>query len=92
MASPSGAFCLDDIHVGPGLAFEQAALRLTVPRSVVETGGDGDVHLLMASLAYREKVVRAWLDPIENAFTTFGIWAIIIIVRLFLSFFLLFVS
>ena len=46
----------------------------------------------MASLAYREKVVRAWLDPIANAFTTFGIWAIIIIVRLFLSFFLLFVS
>ena len=46
----------------------------------------------MASLAYREKVVRARLDPIENAFTTFGLWAIIIIVRLFLSFFLLFVS
>ena len=39
-----------------------------------------------------EVVVRAWLDPIANAFTTFGLWAIIIIVRLFLSFFLLFVS
>ena len=39
-----------------------------------------------------EVVVRAWLNPIENAFTTFGIWAIIIIVWLFLVFFLLFVS
>ena len=37
-----------------------------------------------------EVVVRAWLDPIENAFTTFGIWAIIIVVWLFLSFVLLF--
>ena len=39
-----------------------------------------------------EVVVRAWLDPIANAFTTFGLWAIIIVVWLFLSFFLLFVS
>ena len=31
-------------------------------------------------------------DLIESAFTTFGIWAIIIVVRLFLSFFLLFAS
>jgi hypothetical protein len=31
-------------------------------------------------------------DPIENAFTAFGLWAIKIIVWLFLGFFLLFVS
>jgi Ca-activated chloride channel family protein len=31
-----------------------AVLRLTVPRSVVETGGEGDVHLLTASLAYTD--------------------------------------
>ena len=29
-------------------------LRLTVPRSVVETVGDGDVHLLTASLVYAD--------------------------------------
>jgi hypothetical protein len=39
-----------------------------------------------------EVVVRASLDPIENAFTTLGLRAIIIIVRLFLSFFSLFMS
>jgi Ca-activated chloride channel family protein len=31
-----------------------AVLRLTVPRSVVETGGMADVHLLTASLAYAD--------------------------------------
>jgi hypothetical protein len=38
-----------------------------------------------------EVVVSRVADPIANAFTTFGLWAIII-VWLFLSFFLLFVS
>ena len=31
-----------------------AVLRLTVPRSVEETGGEGDVHLLTANLAYTD--------------------------------------
>ena len=31
-----------------------ALLRLTVPRSIVDTGDDGDVHLLTASLAYAD--------------------------------------
>jgi hypothetical protein len=31
-----------------------ALLRLTVPRSIVDTSDDGDVHLLTASLAYAD--------------------------------------
>ena len=41
----------------PDLAYDGEAwalLRLTVPRSTVEMGGEGDVHLLPASLAYTD--------------------------------------
>jgi Ca-activated chloride channel family protein len=41
----------------PDLAYSGeawAVLRLTVPRAVVETAGEGDIHLLTASLAYAD--------------------------------------
>jgi Ca-activated chloride channel family protein len=50
-ADADGRFLLPDLAYG---SEAWALLRLTVPRSALETAGHGDVHLLTASLSYTD--------------------------------------